>query len=79
MRHQFARYGIPIELVSDNSPFGSAEFKAFAERWEFKHTTSSPRYAQSNGRSENAIKVAKRLMRKAREAGNDPLLALLDW
>ena len=79
LRHQFARYGIPLELVSDNSPFGSAEFRAFAERWEFKHTTSSPRYAQSNGRAENALKVAKRLMRKANEAGNDPLLALLDW
>jgi hypothetical protein len=66
-------------VVSDNSPFGAAEFAAFAERWEFKHTTSSPRYAQSNGRAENAVKVAKRIMTKATESGSDPLLALLDW
>ena len=45
----FARYLIPLELVTDNSPFNSAEFKAFAGRWEFIHTTSSPHYAESNG------------------------------
>ena len=28
---------------------------------------------------ENAVKTAKRLMIKAREAGTDPLLALLEW
>ena len=37
LRQQFARHGVPLEVVSDNSPFGSAEFKDFAERWEFKH------------------------------------------
>ena len=65
-------------MVSDNSPFGAAEFKAFAERWEFEHTTSSPRFPQSNGRAENAVKTAKRLM-MVTESGGDPLLALLDW
>ena len=80
LRLQFARHGIPImEVVSDNSPFGAAEFKAFADRWEFTHVTSSPRYPQSNGRAENAVKTAKRLMIKASESGGDPLLALLDW
>jgi len=79
LRLQFARHGIPIELVSDNSPFGAAEFKEFAARWEFMHTTSSPRFPQSNGRSENAVKTAKRLMTKASESGGDPLLSLLDW
>jgi hypothetical protein len=79
LRQQFARHGVPLEVVSDNSPFGSAEFKDFAERWEFRHTTSSPRYAQANGRAENAVKTAKRLMMKASESGSDPLLALLDW
>ena len=79
LRLQFARHGIPVEVVSDNSPFGSEEFKTFAERWEFKHTTSSPRFPQSNGRAENAVKTAKRLMVKASESGGDPLLSLLDW
>ena len=79
LRHQWARHGIPNELVTDNSPFGAAEFKDFADRWEFVHTTSSPRYPASNGRSEAAVKTAKRLMSKSTESGNDPLLALLDW
>ena len=79
LRQQFARHGIPLEVVSDNSPFGAAEFKLFAERWEFKHTTSSPRYPASNGRAENAVKTAKRLMLKASESHGDPLMALLDW
>ena len=65
--------------MSDSSPFGAAKFKAFADRWEFVHTTSSPRFPQSNGHAENALKTAKHLMIKAAESGSDPLMALLDW
>ena len=79
LRQHFARHGLPIELVTDNSPFNSSEFKRFAERFEFRHTTSSPRYSQSNGRAEAAVKLAKRIMIKAREEGTDPLLAFLEW
>jgi len=79
LRLQFARHGIPSEVMSDGSPFGAAKFKAFADRWEFVHTMSSPRFPQSNGRVENAVKTAKRLMIKAKESGSEPLLALLDW
>jgi hypothetical protein len=78
LKQQWARHGIPEEVVSDNA-FCSAEFATFARMWEFKHTTSSPRYPQSNGRAEAAVKTAKRLMSKAKEAGADPFLALLDW
>jgi hypothetical protein len=79
LRQHMARHGLPTEVVTDNSPFNSAEFKRFAERFEFQHTTSSPRYAQSNGKVENAVKTAKRIMIKAREAKTDPFLALLEW
>jgi hypothetical protein len=79
LRQHFARHGLPTEVMTDNSPFCSAEFKRFAARYEFRHITSSPRYAQSNGRVENAVKTAKRIMTKAREANSDPLLALLEW
>jgi hypothetical protein len=79
MKQQFARHGIPDTVMSDNSPFNSREFKAFAAKYEFQHITSSPRYAQSNGRVENAVKTAKRLMTKAREDKRDPYLALLEW
>jgi hypothetical protein len=79
LRQQWARHGIPAQCISDNSPFGSAEFREFARCWEFEHITSSPNYPQSNGRAEAAVKMAKKLMEKAAEAGNDPLLALLEW
>ena len=79
LKQQWARHGIPMQVVSDNSPFGSAEFQDFARRWEFEHVTSSPRYPQSNGKAEAAVKMAKKIMEKAAEAHSDPFLALLEW
>ena len=79
LKQQFARHGIPDIVFSDNSPFLSREFKIFAANYEFRHETSSPRYPQSNGKVENAIKTAKRLMTKSIESKADPFLALLDY
>jgi transposase InsO family protein len=79
LRQHFARHGIPEVVMTDNSPFNSADFRKFAKQYEFTHKTSSPRYPQSNGKAENSIKTIKRLMIKARQDGSDPLLALLDW
>src|ERR1043165_6035480 len=79
LRQHFARHGLPSEVMTDNSPFGSQEFKCFADKYEFEHVTSSSRYPLSNGRVENAVKTAKRLMRKAKEAHFDSLLAILEW
>ena len=65
---------------SDNgTQFSSSEFAKFAETWRFEHKTSSPRYPQSNGKAENAIKVCKALLKIARADNRDPLLAFLDW
>lgn len=78
MKQQFARHGIPDRLRSDNGPqFASSAFKKFAQEWQFQHVTSSPRYPQSNGKVENAVKTAKNIMLRAREAGTDPWLAVL--
>ena len=79
LKQQFARHGIPDVVFTDNSPFNSREFKVFSANYEFEHRTSSPRYPQSNGKVENAIKTAKRLLAKANESKYDPYLALLDW
>jgi transposase InsO family protein len=79
LRQHFARHGLPLEVVSDNSPFASAEFKRFAEKFQFRHVTSSPRYPQSNGKAESAVKIAKKLMIRANETNSDPFLALLEW
>ena len=42
-----------------------------------QHITSSPTYAQSNGKAENTVKQAKLLILKAQESKTDPYLALL--
>ena len=80
LRSQFARYGIPDECVSDNGPqFSSDEFKSFSRKWDFKHTTSSPLYPQSNGMVERAVQTVKNLMRKATYSRSDPYMAILDF
>ena len=80
LRIHFARYGVPDVVVSDNGPqFACEEFKQFATRWQFSHVTSSPRYPQSNGKVENAVKTAKQLMRKAIDDKADVYLAFLDY
>ena len=43
------------------------------------HIRSKPGYPQSNGKIENAVKTAKKLMMKAVESEQDPHLVLLDW
>ena len=76
----FARSGIPEILVTDNGPqFASNEFKAFVKSWSFNHTTTSPRYPQSNGKAENAVKTVKHLFEKCKESGVSEFQALLDW
>ena len=79
LKQHFARLGLPLQVISDNVPFASKDFRLFAQRYEFKHTTSSPRYSQSNGRVEAAVKTAKRIMIKAGETNTDPFLALLEF
>ena len=75
MKSIFARHGIPEELVSDNMPYNSKEFKQFATDWGFKVTTSSPTYPQSNGLSEKAVQTVKRILKKT----NDPYIGLLEY
>ena len=75
MKPIFARHGIPEELVSDNMPYNSREFKDFASSWGFKPTTSSPTYPQSNGLSEQAVQTVKSILKKA----DDPYIGLLEY
>ena len=76
----YARFGVPDQLVTDNGPqFCTEEFRKFAERWNFEHITSSPRYPQSNGKAENAVKTVKKLFKKCKLSGDNEYLALLNW
>ena len=80
MKSQFARHGILEEVRSDNGPqFSSTSFQNFAKEWDFKHVTSSPHYPQANEKVENAVKTAKKILKKAQEDKRDPYLALLAW
>ena len=75
IKNSFARFGIAQQLLTDNGPqFTSAAFRKFAETWQFRHTTSSPHYPQSNGAAESGVKIAKKIVSQA-----DPQAALLSY
>ncbi|XP_053403100.1 uncharacterized protein K02A2.6-like [Mercenaria mercenaria] len=80
LKQHFAMHGIPERVISDNaSVYKSEKFKSFSRKWDFTHVTSSARYPQSNGKAENAVKTAKRIMKKAKHSHTDPMLALLNF
>ena len=80
IKAHFARHGIPSQVMTDNGPpFNSLKFDNFALLYEFEHLTSSPRYPQSNGKAESAVKIAGSLIKRAHKAGADVHLALLDY
>lgn len=80
MKDQFARHGIPAELVTDNGPaYSSAEFKKFMGEWEIRHQSSSPHYPQSNGKSERTVQTIKNMLKKCIESGQDFHISLLNF
>ena len=76
---QFARWGIPEEIVTDSGTnYDSVEFSQFCKRKNIKHTKSPPHYHQSNGKSESAVKIVKTLLRWTEKTALNPYEALLD-
>ena len=74
MKRQFARHGIPDELITDNGPqFESHEYSRFAGECGFTIVKSSPYYSRENGKAELAVKIAKNILKKSRK--EDPYLA----
>ncbi len=63
VRKFFSNVGAPLALWSDNGPqFEAAEFWSFLADWDITALTSSPHYAQSNGRAESEINTKKSLI-----------------
>ena len=72
----FGRHGIPSTLVTDNGPqFNCSTLQQFSSQYRFHHVTSSPRYPQSNGLVERAVRTVKGLLK----GSADPHLALLSY
>ena len=72
----FARHGVPETVMSDNGPqYSAVVFKEFAKEYGFTHVTSSPKFPQSNGAAERAVKTVKGLLNK----NEDPYLALMSY
>jgi transposase InsO family protein len=64
----FGIHGIPDVVVTENGPqFSSAEFRKFANDYGFVHTTSCPRYPQSNGEAERCVETVKKLLKIAKD------------
>ena len=79
MKAIFARHDIPNTVIADNMPFHSKEFYQFSKEWNFTLVTSSPRYPQSNGMAERNVQTIKNLFKKAKDAGNDEYLTMLEF
>ena len=58
----FARPGIPHTVMSDNDPsiYAAATPATVAKEYGFTHIMSSPKYPQSNGAVERAVKTVKK-------------------
>ncbi|XP_045449691.1 uncharacterized protein K02A2.6-like [Melitaea cinxia] len=66
MRSLFARFGLPLEVVSDQGPpFTSTELKEFLALNGIKQSFSPVYHPASNGAAENAVKLCKRAIKKA--------------
>ena len=67
----FSRLGVPERVRSDNGPcYCAREFREFAENRKFEHDTSSPRYPESNGMAERAVKTVKGMWKKEKNKAN---------
>ena len=66
--------------MSDNGPqYSSEQFTDFADQYDFTHITSSPKYPQSNGTAERAVRTIKELLTKNNTGGGDIYMAILAY
>ena len=64
LRHLFAAYGLPEQVVTDNGPqFTSDEFQAFMLNNAIQHTRCAPYHPASNGLAERFVQTFKHAMK----------------
>lgn len=80
MKVHFSRFGICEKLKTDGAAyFTSEQFHQYCKDWGITHEVSSPTHASSNGLAEVYVKVAKRILQKAKDDDRDPYLPLLQY
>ena len=73
LRALFSRYGLPLELVSDNGPqFVAGEFQTFLKMNCIKHTLCPPYHPSTNGLAERHVQTFKRMYRACPDKGSLP-------
>ena len=70
LRHLFASYGLPEQLVSDNGPqFVSADFGSFFRENGVNHVRCAPYHPSSNGAAERFFRTFKQAMKASKHDG----------
>ena len=70
LRHLFAAYGLPEQIVSDNGPqFVSDEFKTFLQKNGVKHIRCAPYHPSSNGAVERFNQTMKKSLKASQKDG----------
>ena len=65
LRELFARYGLPMTIVSDNGPqFVSDSFKCFLKQNGIKQMFSPPYMPSCNGQAERYVQSIKNMLKK---------------
>lgn len=79
LKKLFSRYGIPNEIISDNVPFNSLEFKTFCLDNDIKCSFISPKHSQSNGMVEKSVGIFKKMFKKINYDENKLWYSLLEY
>lgn len=75
----FSRFGIPDEIISDNVPFNSMDFKTFCLHNDIKCSFISPGHSQSNGMVEKSVGIFLKMFKKIKYDESSLWYSLLEY
>jgi transposase InsO family protein len=68
LRTYMMRHGVPRQFHSDQgSPYTSAEFRSFCDKWGIRVSLGSPKHPRGNAIAESYVKKVKRILRTAKD------------